>query len=58
MVGVRSASRDGGNPLKRSQYHLYRIDRGDDGDGFRVTLRVRSYDSATGRFCDAGERVL
>jgi 3',5'-cyclic AMP phosphodiesterase CpdA len=58
VVGVRAASRDGGNPLKRSQYHLYQIDRRDGEDRFRVTLCVRSYEPATGRFSADGERVL
>jgi 3',5'-cyclic AMP phosphodiesterase CpdA len=51
VVGVRSSSYLGGKPHKRAQYHLYAIEPGGpDGARFRITLRVRGYDPATGGF--------
>lgn len=63
VVGVRSSSYGGDTPDKRAQYHLYRIEAADapGAEGwprFRVTLRVRGYDPAAGRFGGEEERAL
>lgn len=61
VVGARSSSYVGGKPYKRSQYHLYAIEREGGraaGARFRVTLRVRGYDPATGGFADEGRWTL
>ena len=59
VVGVRSSSYLGGRPHKRAQYHQYAIERGErDGARFRITLRVRGYDPATGGFASEGTQVL
>jgi len=51
VVGVASAS-----DARRAQYHLYDVER--DGDGFRIGVRVRSYDPSGGAFTSGGERRL
>jgi len=60
VVGVRSASDIGQRQERRAQYHVYEIERNLTGDGprFRIALRIRGYDRASGRFCAEGERVL
>ena len=61
VVGVRSSSDVGSKEHKRSNYHLFRIERcADEGSGRRFDLRLatRGYDVATGRFTDEGERAL
>lgn len=59
VVGVRSASNVGNNPKKRAQWHLYEVDR-DSGNGhrFRLRMRVRGYDRATGSFRAESEEEL
>ncbi len=62
VVGVRSSSDIGHKPHKRAQYHLYEIEprAGAAGGGarFRITTRIRGYDTAGGCFSGEGERVL
>jgi 3',5'-cyclic AMP phosphodiesterase CpdA len=60
VVGVRSASDFGHKPHKRAQYHLYEFERLSDSSGprFRIVLRTRGYDPATGGFIDEGETEL
>ena len=58
VVGVRSST-DGGEDLeRRAQYHVYEIEPGVDGAEFRITTRIRGYDSARDLFTDEGERRL
>jgi 3',5'-cyclic AMP phosphodiesterase CpdA len=57
VVCVRSASDCGSKPEKTAQYHLVDVDAG--GGKPRLSLRVRGFDPATGRFGAVGEaRVL
>lgn len=58
VIGARSSSDVGHRPEKRAQYHVYRIERGEGAERFRVTLRIRGYDPATGRFAHEEERSL
>ncbi len=60
VVGVRSASDIGQRPDRRAQYHVYDFERnaGSEGARFRIALRIRGYDPASGRFCAEGEREL
>jgi 3',5'-cyclic AMP phosphodiesterase CpdA len=61
VVGVRSTSADGKNPEKRARYHVYDIEpaRGDAaGRRFQITVRVRAYDPARGRYVADDERAL
>lgn len=60
VVGVRSASDFGHKPHKRAQYHLYDFERLNDSavPRFRIALRTRGYDPATGGFVAEGEREL
>jgi 3',5'-cyclic AMP phosphodiesterase CpdA len=60
VVGARSASDIGSAPDKRAQYHLYSFER-IDGSGrprFRIALRIRGYDPASGRFRAGAEHDL
>ena len=60
VVGVRSSSDAGEDPERRAQYHVYEIEPAGSGAGseFRITTRIRGYDSERGRFTDEGERRL
>jgi 3',5'-cyclic AMP phosphodiesterase CpdA len=59
VVGARSSTYLGGKRHKRAQYHQYAIERGGrDGARFRITLRQRGYDPATGNFAAEGTQVL
>jgi 3',5'-cyclic AMP phosphodiesterase CpdA len=60
VVGVRSASDIGQRSERRAQYHVYEIERnrGSGGPRFRIALRVRGYDPASGRFRAEEEREL
>jgi 3',5'-cyclic AMP phosphodiesterase CpdA len=61
VVGVRSASDIGHRPGRGAQYHLYRVERRDDGSsssGFRITMSTRSYDAEQGCFRPGGEQWL
>jgi 3',5'-cyclic AMP phosphodiesterase CpdA len=61
VVGARSASYLGTNPQKRAQYHLYYgepEERAGSRPHFRIRVRVRGYDPATGGFADEGEHEL
>ncbi len=60
VVGVRSSSDAGEDPERRAQYHVYEIEPAGSGAGseFRITTRIRGYDSESGCFTDAGERRL
>jgi 3',5'-cyclic AMP phosphodiesterase CpdA len=57
VVGVRSASDVGLRPEKRAQYHLYEVAPA-EGGRFRIRMRVRGYDPATGGFVAEDERSL
>jgi 3',5'-cyclic AMP phosphodiesterase CpdA len=61
VVGVRSASDIGSKRDKRAQYHLYEFERlpvDTPGPKFRITLRLRGYDPASGNCRAEGEREL
>jgi 3',5'-cyclic AMP phosphodiesterase CpdA len=61
VVGVRSSSAIGRRPERQSRYHLYRLERQEDGRdacGFRITMVTRSYDATRGSFLRAGECTL
>ncbi len=60
VVGVRSSSDAGEDPERRAQYHVYEIEPAGSGAGpeFRITTRIRGYDSERGCFTDEGERRL
>jgi 3',5'-cyclic AMP phosphodiesterase CpdA len=60
VVGVRSASDIGRVSHKRAQYHVYSFERvaGTGRPRFRIALRIRGYDSASGRFRAETERDL
>jgi 3',5'-cyclic AMP phosphodiesterase CpdA len=61
VVGVRSASHSASKSHKRAQYHLYDFERraaDAQGGRFRITLRFRGYDPATGSCRADGEREL
>ncbi len=61
VVGVRSASDVGSRQGRRAQYHVYRVERQERPGGrprFGVTMSIRGYDPATGRFAAEGERAL
>jgi 3',5'-cyclic AMP phosphodiesterase CpdA len=53
VLCARSASDRGARPGKGAQYHLLDVDRA--GTRPRLTLRVRGYDPASGRFRAVGE---
>lgn len=57
VVGARSASDVGIRPEKRAQYHVYEVAAAGAGR-FRIRMRVRGYDPATGGFVAEGERSL
>ncbi|TFG95417.1 MAG: metallophosphoesterase [Myxococcales bacterium] len=57
VVGARSASDVGQRPEKRAQYHLYEVSPA-EGGRFRIRMRVRGYDPATGGFVAEDERSL
>jgi 3',5'-cyclic AMP phosphodiesterase CpdA len=60
VVGVRSASDFGSKPHKRAQYHLYDVEsdgRSGARPRFRIAMRTRGYDAASGRFDAEGEVV-
>jgi 3',5'-cyclic AMP phosphodiesterase CpdA len=55
VVGVRSASDIGSAPDRVAQYHVYRIERAPGGPSlsaspFRMTMEIREYEAASGRF--------
>jgi len=54
VVGARSASDVGRRPEKRAQYHVYEVSPAEAGR-FRIRMRVRGYDPATGGFVAEGE---
>jgi len=59
VVCVRSASQIGHRPETRSQYHVYEIEAAPGApQPWRVRMRVRGYDPATGAFAAEGERSL
>ena len=60
VVGVRSASDIGHKPDKRAQYHVYAFERvaGTGRPRFRITLRIRGYDPASGGFRAEAEHEL
>jgi 3',5'-cyclic AMP phosphodiesterase CpdA len=60
VVGVRSASDIGRDSHKRAQYHVYAFERigGPGRPRFRIALRIRGYDPASGRFRTEGGREL
>ena len=59
VVSARSASDVGSRPEKRSQYHVYEIEpAASEARRFRIRMRVRGYDPATGGFTAAGECSL
>lgn len=62
VVGVPSSSDVGRRPEKRARYHVYEIEatQGASAPGlrFRIKVRMRGYDPATGRFGAEGERPL
>jgi 3',5'-cyclic AMP phosphodiesterase CpdA len=53
VICARSASDVGSKPEKCAQYHLVDVDG--SGAGARLSLRVRGFDPATGRFGAVGE---
>jgi hypothetical protein len=57
VVSARSASDVGSRPEKRAQYHVYEVAPA-EGGRFRIRMRVRGYDPATGGFVAEGERSL
>jgi len=60
-VGVRSATNGGHEPLELAQYHLYDIEETADADAtrrYRITVRSREWEEASGTFVAAGERRL
>ena len=57
VVGARSASDVGHRPEKRAQYHVYEVAPEEPGR-FRIRMRVRGYDPATGGFVTEGESGL
>ena len=57
VVGARSASDVGRRPEKRAQYHVYEVAPA-EGARFRIRMRVRGYDPATGGFVAEDERSL
>lgn len=60
VVGVRSSSDVGREPHKRAQYHVYAFERigGPGRPRFRIALRIRGYDPASGRFRAEGGQEL
>jgi len=60
VVGVRSASDIGRVSHKRAQYHVYAFERnrGSERPRFRIALRIRGYDPASGRFRAEAEHDL
>jgi len=59
VVGVRSGSYLGEKEHKRARYHLYDFERNAAvGPRFRVRLRARGFDPATGAFGPVDEREL
>jgi len=59
VVCARSASDVGLRPERRSQYHVYEVEPAPgEARGWRIRMRVRGYDPATGAFAAEGERGL
>src|SRR5262245_9893189 len=59
VVCARSASDLGHRPETRSQYHVYEIEPAPGATPpWRVRMRVRGYDPASGAFAAEGERAL
>jgi hypothetical protein len=56
VVGVRSASYAGPNPEKTAQYHLYQIERAQEGEGarFKISLRTRGWNEQARTFEEVG----
>ena len=57
VIGVPSSSEVGSRPEKRAQYHVYTVEREEQG-GFRVEAEIRGYDAGTGTFRRVEERLF
>jgi 3',5'-cyclic AMP phosphodiesterase CpdA len=57
VIGVRSGSYAGDNPEKQAQYHLYRFEDKADEQGYRLSMRIRGWDSQKGEVVEIGAPV-
>ncbi len=57
-IGVPSSSEVGSRPERQAQYHVYAVRALGPGQGFGISVEVRGYDPAEGRFVALPDRLF
>jgi hypothetical protein len=57
-IGVPSSSEVGSRPERQAQYHVYAIRAPGPGLGFEISVEVRGFDPAQGRFVGLLDRLF